>query len=239
MSRYLISLATYNERENLPIITEEIFAAAPDADVLVVDDNSPDGTGNWVEERLATEPRFKLIRRAGKLGLGSATLTAMRFAIDNGYDYLINMDADLSHPPRYLPALRAKAEEGFGVVIGSRYTPGGGIEGWKFYRHWMSRGINWYAQLLLGLKTRDNSGAFRCYRVELLKQLEPKSMISKGYSFQEEVLYRLRLLGADFAEVPIIFVDRQFGKSKINKKEILAALWLIFRIGVIRNCQFY
>ena len=160
MPRYLISLVTYNERENLPIMLEEIFQVAPDVDVLVVDDNSPDGTGDWAAEYQERDPRLKLIRRSGKLGLGTATLAAMRYAIENGYDYLLNLDADLSHPPRYIPALRAKAEEGFDVVIGSRYVAGGGIEGWPFYRRVMSRCINFYAQLLLGLKSKDNSGSF-------------------------------------------------------------------------------
>ena len=239
MSRFLISLATYNERENLPLITKEIFEYAPDVDILVVDDNSPDGTGDWVAEQMKSESRLKLLRRAGKLGLGTATLAAMNYAIENGYDYLLNMDADLSHPPKYIPSIREKAEEGgsdgnagYDVVIGSRYVPGGGVEGWPFYRRFMSRGINFYAKLFLGLKTKDNSGAFRCYRVELLKKLDQSAIVSKGYSFQEEVLYRLRKLGATFAEVPIIFVDRRFGTSKINKKETITALWLLFRIGI-------
>ena len=234
MSRYLISLATYNERENLPLITKEIFEFAPDVDILVVDDNSPDGTGDWVAEQMISEPRLKLLRRSGKLGLGTATLAAMNYAIESDYDFLLNMDADLSHPPKYLPAIREKTEEGTGydVVIGSRYVPGGGVEGWPFYRRFMSRGINLYAKIFLGLKTKDNSGAFRCYRVELLKKLDQSSIISKGYSFQEEILYRLRKLGATFAEVPIIFVDRRFGSSKINKKETVTALWLLFRIGI-------
>lgn len=231
MSRFLISLATYNERENLPLITEEIFAVAPDVDILVVDDNSPDGTGDWVAERLDTEPRFHLIRRSGKLGLGTATLAAMQYAVENEYDFLLNMDADLSHPPRSIPSIREKAAEGFDVVIGSRYVPGGGVEGWPLYRRLMSWGINFYARSLLGLKTRDNSGAFRCYRVELLKKLDPDMVVSKGYSFQEEILYRLRNLGATFAEVPITFADRRFGSSKINKREAISALWLLLLIA--------
>ncbi|MDR1964789.1 MAG: polyprenol monophosphomannose synthase [Planctomycetaceae bacterium] len=233
MSHFLISLATYNERENLPLITREIFEVAPDADILVIDDNSPDGSGDWVAEQMQTEPRLKLLRRPGKLGLGTATLAAMQYAIENGYDFLLNMDADLSHPPRYIPAIRTKTEEsGADIVIGSRYVSGGGVEGWPFYRQLMSRSINFYAKIFLGLKTKDNSGAFRCYRVGLLKKLKTETIISKGYSFQEEILYRLRKLGATFAEVPIIFVDRRFGSSKINHKETLTALWILFRIGI-------
>jgi dolichol-phosphate mannosyltransferase len=235
MSHFLISLATYNERENLPLITREIFEIAPDVDILVIDDNSPDGTGDWVAEQVKREPRLKLLRRSGKLGLGTATLAAMKYAIENQYDFLLNMDADLSHPPRYLSAIRSKAEEKdkkFDVVIGSRYILGGGVEGWPWYRQLMSRCINLYAKIFLGLKTKDNSGAFRCYRVDLLKKLDETKIISKGYSFQEEILYRLKKLGATFAEVPIIFVDRRFGSSKINQKETLNALWILFRIGI-------
>ena len=232
MPRILISLATYNERENLPLITKEIFDTVPEVDVLVIDDNSPDGTGDWVAEQMEEESRLKLLRRSGKLGLGTAVLAGMRYAVENGYDYLINMDADLSHQPKYLPSMIEKAEEGYDVVIGSRYVSGGGVEGWPFYRQLMSRSINCYARLFLCLKTKDNSGSYRCYRTSLLEKLDGDSVISRGYSFMEEILYRLRKLGATFAEVPIVFVDRRFGSSKINKKETLAALWILFRLGV-------
>jgi len=230
--RFLISLATYNERENLPTLMAQIFEFAPDADILVVDDSSPDGTADWVEEQMQSDSRFKLLKRAGKLGLGSAVLATMDYAVQNGYDFLINMDADLSHPPRFLPAIRSKAEEGFDVVIGSRYVPGGKIEGWSLTRHLMSRAINIYARCLLGLKTRDNSGSYRCYRVTLLRQLDPKSVLSRGYSFFEEILFRLRKLGGTFAEVPITFEERRVGQSKLNVKEIFVALWVLLRIGI-------
>ena len=233
-TRFLIALATYNELENLPILTTQIFEFAPDADILVVDDSSPDGTGDWVEEQMQSDSRFKLIKRTGKLGLGTAVLAAVDYAVQNGYEFLINMDADLSHPPRFLPAIRTKAEEGFDVVIGSRYVPGGNIEGWTLSRRWMSRGINFYARCLLGLKTRDNSGSFRCYRTTLLRQLEPKSILSRGYSFFEEILFRLRRLGGTFAEVPITFEERRMGTSKLNVKEIFIALWLLLRVGIFK-----
>ena len=231
---YLISLATYNERENLPTLTEQIAAVMPYADILIVDDASPDGTADWVEEQMQYDDRFKLIKRSGKLGLGTAILATMDYAIQHDYDFIINMDADLSHPPRFLPAIKSKADEGFDVVIGSRYVPGGRIEGWPLSRHLMSRCINIYARWLLGLKTRDNSGSFRCYRVALLKRLEPQSILSRGYSFFEEILYRLRQLGGTFAEVPITFEERRIGQSKLNVKEIFIALWLILRIGLWR-----
>ena len=233
--RFLISLATYNELENLPILTAQIFEFAPDADVLVIDDSSPDGTADWVEEQMRSDSRYKLIKRPGKLGLGTAVLAAMDYAVQHGYDFLITMDADLSHPPRFLPAIRSKAEEGFDVVIGSRYVPGGTIEGWPLSRRLMSRAINLYARCLLGLKTRDNSGSFRCYRTTLLRQLEPKPIRSRGYSFFEEILFRLCKLDGTFAEVPITFEERRMGESKLNIKEIFVALWLLLRIGIFRT----
>ena len=233
--RFLISLATYNERENLPILASQIREFASDSDILVIDDSSPDGTADWVEEQMQNDSHFKLIKRSGKQGLGTAVLAAMDYAIRHDYDFIINMDADLSHPARFLPAIMSKAEEGIDVVIGSRYVSGGKIEGWTWYRHGMSRSINIYARWLLGLKTRDNSGAFRCYRVALLKRLDFKSIISRGYSFFEEILFRLRKLGATFSEVPITFEERQAGQSKLNVKEIFIALWLLLRIGVTRR----
>ena len=235
MSKTLISLATYNERESLPILVEEIFWFAPDVDILVVDDNSPDGTGDWVAGQMVQESRLKLIRRSGKLGLGTATLAAMRYAMEHDYIFLLNMDADLSHSPQSLAAIRAKAEEGFDVVIGSRYISGGRIEGGPLLRRLMSRGINLYAKLLLGLKTQDNSGSFRCYRTEILKTLDPDKIISQGYSFLEEVLFRLRQAGATFAEVPITFTDRRYGTSKINTKEALRALGILLRLALNRR----
>ena len=238
-SRFLISLATYNERDNLPVLTTQIFEFAPEADILVVDDSSPDGTAEWVEEQMRRDVRFKLLKRAGKLGLGSAVIAAMEYAVQNGYDYLVNMDADLSHPPRFLPAIQTKAKEGFDVVIGSRYVPGGKIEGWSLTRRLMSRAINIYARCLLGLKTRDNSGSYRCYRVTLLSRFDTKSILSQGYSFFEEILYRIRRLGGTFAEVPITFVERQAGQSKLNVKEIVVALWMLLWIGVRERLLYY
>jgi len=233
--RLLISLATYNERENLPILTAQIVEYVPDADILIVDDGSPDGTADWVEEQMQSDVRFKLIKRSGKQGLGTAILAAMNYAIQNEYDYIINMDADLSHPARFLPAIRSKAEENFDVVIGSRYVPGGNVIGWSWRRHLMSRAINMYARMLLGLKTRDNSGSFRCYRTALLQRLDFDVIVSRGYSFFEEILYRLRHLGGTFAEVPITFEERRLGQSKLNVKEIAIALWLLFWLGLTRK----
>jgi dolichol-phosphate mannosyltransferase len=234
--RTLVTIATYNEIENLPRLVDEISQFVPDADILVVDDNSPDGTGRWCDERSVDDRRVHCLHRSGKLGLGTATVAGMQYAIEHGYDYVLNMDADFSHPPRYLPDLLAGMQPSDGppvdVMIGSRYVAGGGIEGWPLRRHLMSRGVNLYARCLLGLKAKDCSGAMRCYRTELLKRLDFNQIRSRGYSFQEEILWHLKRLGARFGESPIVFVERQRGLSKINSREALAALWIIFALGM-------
>jgi dolichol-phosphate mannosyltransferase len=234
--RTLVTIATYNEIENLPRLVEEIWQVAPLADILVIDDNSPDGTGKWCDERAASEPRLKCVHRAGKLGLGTATIAGMQYAIEHGYDYVLNMDADFSHHPRYVPAILAAMGdangEKFDVSIGSRYCPGGGTKDWPFKRRLMSWGVNTYARCLLGLQARDTSGAFRCYRVSMLKKLDFSRIKSRGYSFQEEILWRLKRVGARMSETPIVFADRELGQSKINKQEAVNALAIILRLGV-------
>jgi len=232
----LITVATYNEIENLPLLVEAIFRHAPPCDLLIVDDNSPDGTGRWCDDQAAREPRLKCLHRSGKLGLGTAIIAAMHYAIDHGYDYLLNLDADFSHDPNRLPALVAgmepPGEPPRDVMIGSRYVPGGKIEGWPLVRHLMSRGVNVYARVLLGLKPRDVSGGYRCYRTAMLKKIDLNSIRSRGYSFQEEILWRLKRVGANFGETPITFIDRQRGASKINRGEAWQALRILMALGV-------
>jgi len=235
-ARVLVAVATYNEIENLPGLVKEIFAALPQADLLVVDDNSPDGTGGWCDQKAAEDPRLRCLHREGKLGLGTAILAAMDYATREGYDFLLTMDADFSHPPRYLPDLlrgmNPPEGEPMDVMIGSRYVSGGGAEGWPLSRHLMSRAVNTYARWMLGLPARDCSGNFRCYRTSILRLLDPGAVRSRGYSFQEEILWHLKRLGARFAETPIVFVDRRYGTSKIDMREAVSALWIIFRLGV-------
>jgi len=230
----LVTVATYNERENLPTLVEAIWSELPEAEILVIDDNSPDGTGQWVDERASGEPRLHCLHRSGKLGLGSAIIAGMRYAVEHGYPYCLNMDADLSHDPRYLKALLAgmQQEPPVDVMIGSRYAPGGGIRGWPWVRHFMSRGVNLYTRILLGLKPRDCSGAYRGYRTELLARVDFDRVRSRGYSFQEEILWRLKRQGARMAETPIVFENRREGQSKINSAEALSALWIILVLGL-------
>ena len=234
----LVTTATYNEIDNLPELVSEVLAHAPDCDILVVDDNSPDGTGQWCDDYRSEDSRLHCLHREGKLGLGTAILDAMRYAINRDYKYVLNLDADFSHPPQNIPDLLAGMDPSdrpaVDVMIGSRYVPGGGIEGWPLSRHLMSRAVNAYARTLLTLSPKDCSGGFRCYRVALLKQLDLDAVRSRGYSFQEEILWRLKRLGARFGESPITFVNRQKGASKINRSEAFEALWLLLVLG-LRN----
>jgi dolichol-phosphate mannosyltransferase len=230
--RLLVTLCTYNERDNLPALIPEIWRYAPQADILVIDDNSPDGTGAVADEWAVRDPRVHVLHRPGKLGLGTATLAGFRYAIEHDYTLLLNLDADFSHHPRHIPAL-LECMRRADVAIGSRYVAGGGVVGWGLRRKLMSRGINGYARLLLRLKTRDNSGAYRCFRVARLRELDLEAVISRGYAVQEEILYRCRRIGCTFAETPITFDDRRYGQSKINAREALAALVIILRLGLL------
>ncbi len=236
----LVIIATYNEIENLPGLTDQIFRHAPHVELLVVDDNSPDGTGRWCDDRAARDARFQVIHRSGKLGLGTATVCGLQRAIDRDFEFAVVMDADFSHPPESVPALlAAMAGDGQGgpvdVMVGSRYVPGGVIRGWPWYRRVMSRLINTYARWMLGLSVRDCSGSFRCYRIERLRQIDFSQMRSRGYSYLEELLWMLKRAGARIEEMPITFVDRQQGQTKINTREALTALWLLLRLGIANH----
>jgi dolichol-phosphate mannosyltransferase len=229
--RTLVSIATYNERDNLAPLLAEIHKAAPDADMLVIDDNSPDGTGRLADELAAANPRLHVLHRPGKLGLGTAILDGMRFALEHGYDLFVNMDADFSHHPRYLPAVLAGMDR-HDVMIGSRYVPGGGSENWPLSRRLMSRGINTLVSVLMRIPARDCSGSYRCYRVAKLREAGLDRVISRGYSFQQEVLYRCRKVGCKIGETPIIFENRRAGKSKVNGREAVRSLATILYIGL-------
>jgi dolichol-phosphate mannosyltransferase len=226
----LVALATYNEIENLPTLVAAIRTHLSDADVLVVDDNSPDGTGRWCDEFAATAPWFSVIHRAGKLGLGSATWTAMQAAIDRGSDVVVTLDADWSHPPEALPSLVA-ATANADVVIGSRYCPGGSIEGWPWTRRLVSRLMNRATRLALGLPVRDSSGACRAYRVEVLRQVDFSKLTAHGYAYLEEILWELARRGARFAEVPIAFTERRAGASKVHLGEAVGKARLLARLA--------
>ena len=228
--RILVSVATYNERDNLPPLVQEIHKVLPDADVLVIDDNSPDGTGKLADELAAADPKLRVVHRAGKLGLGTAILAGMHYAMDQGYDFLVNMDADFSHHPRYLPAIMAGMNR-HDVMIGSRYVEGGGVANWPLSRRIMSWGVGTVVRLLMRIPARDTSGAYRCYRVAKLRETALDRLQSRGYSFQQEVLYRCRKAGCCIGETPILFENRRAGASKVNPKEAARSMALILWIG--------
>jgi dolichol-phosphate mannosyltransferase len=213
--RAVVCLPTYNERENLDAIVTAILAAAPEVDVLVIDDRSPDGTGDLADAFAARDPRVKVLHRAGKQGLGKAYLAGFAWALERGYGLVLEMDADFSHDPRHLPALLAKAGEA-DLVLGSRYVPGGGTVNWGLGRRLLSRGGSLYARTILGVGIRDLTGGFKCFRREVLEAIDLPTVRSQGYAFQVELTYRAVLAGFDVVEVPIVFRDRQLGRSKMS-----------------------
>lgn len=239
-TKTLICLATYNERENLPRLVPRILDVAPDADVLVVDDNSPDGTGDWCDEFAQSNSsdsrgsHLLCIHRSGKLGLGTAAIEGIRFAIENEYELLVNLDADLSHSPEQIPDLIAALNEHTAdVAVGTRYAEGGGIEGWPWRRRMSSRIVNWLARIGLGLNLPDCSGSFRCYRVDTLRRLNIEDQLTAvGYSFYEEILLRLAQHSAKFVEVPITFVEREHGVTKLGYAEAIQSGMHVLRLAL-------
>jgi dolichol-phosphate mannosyltransferase len=229
--RILVSLATYNERDNLEPLIREIRQAVPAADVLVIDDNSPDGTGDLADRLAVDDPHVRVMHRAGKLGLGTAILAGMRYAIDENYDYLVNMDADFSHHPRYLPAIVGGMSRN-DVMIGSRYVKGGGTMNWPLSRRVMSTGVGLMVRMLMRIPARDTSGAYRCYRVSKLREAHLERVRSRGYSFQQEVLYRCRKAGCKIGETPILFENRRAGSSKVNPREAARSMAMIVGLGL-------
>ena len=229
----LVAFATYNEIENLPSLVAAIREHVPDADVLVIDDNSPDGTGRWCDEEAARSPWFSVIHRPSKLGLGSASWTAMQTAIDRGYDWLFTIDADWSHPPEALSRMFAAIDEA-DVIIGSRYVSGGSIKGWPAARRLISAGMNLATRLALDLPLRDASGACRLYRVAMLRQVDFAQLAATGYAYLEEIAWQLLQRGARFAEVPIAFTDRRAGASKIHAGEAWGKAKVLMRLAAQR-----
>lgn len=230
VGRLLVSLATYNECANLGPLIEAIHGVMPTADVLVIDDASPDGTGKLADQLAANDQRVRVLHRPGKLGLGTATLEAMRFAMNQEYDLLLNMDADFSHHPRHLPALLAGMER-HDVMIGSRYVPGGGVANWPWTRRLLSWAVNTFVRIALRIPAFDTSGAYRCYRVALLRRTRLDHLLSRGYSFQEEVLFRCHQADGRIGETPIMFENRRAGTSKVNMGEAVRSLTILALLG--------
>jgi len=225
----VVVVPTYNEIENVDALLEALLALPGEVHVLVVDDNSPDGTGERVDGWTRKEPRVGVIHRPGKLGLGTAYKAGFARALAEGFEAIIEMDADFSHRPSYVPDLLAKARD-FDLVIGSRYIPGGGTSGWGPHRRLLSEGANVFARGMLGLTVRDCTAGFRCYTAEALRRIDFSSVLAEGYSFQVEMLVRVLKSGGRVAEIPIIFEERRHGKSKISRAEVFRAIGTVLRL---------
>jgi dolichol-phosphate mannosyltransferase len=225
-----VVLPTYDERDNLERLVRAVRAAlagpAPDHTILVVDDSSPDGTGELADRLAQDDPHLKVLHRPRKEGLGQAYLAGFEQALLAGAELILEMDADFSHDPSYLPRMIEAAAEA-DLVLGSRYVPGGGIRNWGRLRSFVSRGGCWYARTVLGLPIRDLTGGFKCFRREVLEAVELSRIRSQGYAFQVELTYRALQLGFRVKEIPIVFTDRRVGQSKMSRRIVLEAMWMI------------
>jgi glycosyltransferase involved in cell wall biosynthesis len=228
-----VIIPTYNEKDNITELVKRILALKISAQVIVVDDNSPDGTGQIADDLSKQNARVSVIHRAGKLGLGTAYVAGFKKGLAEGADRLITMDADFSHDPSYIPALVALADH-YHITIGSRYVPQGGVVNWEWQRRFMSWGANAFARAALGLKANDCTAGFRCYHREVLLNIDLDRIFSNGYSFLVEMLFRCQRQGYRVGEIPIIFANRERGQSKISHHEIYKAMYTVTRLAVTR-----
>jgi dolichol-phosphate mannosyltransferase len=231
----LVVVPTYNEALNIERLLAEILSQGPQFDVLVVDDNSPDGTGDQVAALAAQTRRVQLLRRAGKLGLGTAYVAGFKEGLRQGYRYLCEMDADFSHQPLYLPVLLTVAERAADVALGSRNVPGGHVENWSWKRKLISRGGSLYARTILGMPVRDCTGGFKCFRAQVLRQIDLDSIASSGYAFQVEMNYRCHQAGFRIHELPIVFPDRVAGQSKMSQRIVWEAAAMVLKLRLAPN----
>ncbi len=224
-----VIVPTYNEKENIGDLVQRLLDLPVNARVIVVDDNSPDGTGQIADELAKQSSRVRVIHRAGKLGLGTAYIAGFKKALAEGADRLITMDADFSHDPSYIPALVALADY-YHITIGSRYIPEGGVKNWELRRRFLSWGANAFARTVLGLKANDCTAGFRCYHREVLLTIDLEQIFSNGYSFLVEMLFKCQRVGYTVGEIPIIFANRERGASKISQREIYKAMYTVARL---------
>jgi dolichol-phosphate mannosyltransferase len=230
-----VIVPTYNERENIESLVTQLLALPTGVRVIVVDDNSPDGTGA-IADRLAAESNGQvgIIHRVGKLGLGTAYIAGFKRVLDEGADLICTMDADFSHNPRYIPDMVDKIGQGYDLVIGSRYVRHGGTVGCTLPRKLLSWGANAFARTMLGLRAHDTTAGFRCYRSEVLASMDLEEIKASGYSFLIEMLHRVQRRGWRVGEVPIIFENRRLGASKISQDEIIRAMGTVLRLSWAR-----
>jgi dolichol-phosphate mannosyltransferase len=223
----LVIVPTYNEQENLPQLVPAVLGQGEHFHLLVVDDNSPDGTGALADELASAEPRIHVLHRPGKSGLGKAYLAGFRWALDHGYDLVFEMDADFSHDPKFLPTFLSAIEQA-DLVLGSRYKSGVNVINWPISRLLLSLGANQYARWVTGLPLSDSTGGFKCFRRQVLEAIPLEKVKSNGYAFQIEMSYRAFRKGFRLLEVPIIFTDRVEGHSKMSRRIVLEAVWMVW-----------
>ncbi len=226
----LIVTPTYNERDNLAAFVEATLRVAPGADMLIVDDGSPDGTGELADQLAAADPRIRVMHRPGKLGLGTAYVQAFKQGLAADYKYFFEMDADLSHDPVYLPAFLAALEGGADVAVGSRNVQGGGVEGWGLGRTVLSKGGSLYSRVILGVDVHDLTTGYKGFTRHALEVIDLPGVRSEGYSFQIETTYRAIRRGLTVAEVPIVFVDRRAGDSKMSRRIFVEAIGMVWKL---------
>jgi dolichol-phosphate mannosyltransferase len=226
----LIVTPTYDERENLPVFIDAVLRVAPAAHILVVDDASPDGTGALADEIARRDPRVSVMHRPAKLGLGTAYVEAFQRGLKDDYRYFFEMDTDLSHDPQYLPAFFRALDAGADVVVGSRNVEGGGVEGWGLGRHVLSKGGSLYSRFVLGVDVKDLTTGYKAFARRALEAIELESVHSSGYSFQIEMTFRALRAGLKIVEVPIVFVDRRAGHSKMDRRIFLEAVGVVWKL---------
>ncbi len=236
LGRILVIVPTYNERDALPLIVERIRAAVPEADVLVADDNSPDGTGAIADSLAEADPKVRVMHRHGKEGLGAAYIAGFTWGLQNNYDVLVEMDADGSHQPEQLPRLLDALRDA-DLVLGSRWVPGGGTQNWSKGREVLSRGGNIYTRAMLGVPIHDATGGYRAFRADTLRNLDLHTVASQGYCFQVDLAWRTVQRGMTVKEVPITFVERSVGDSKMSRAIVAEALWRVTQWGVAERAK--
>ena len=229
----LIISPTYNEGKNISDLIKKLRNAVPNSHILIIDDNSPDGTGELVKEIMTKEPNIFLIEREGKLGLGTAYCTGFKWALEKGYDKIVQIDADLSHNPDDIPKL-LEASEKYDLILGSRYKTGVNVVHWPMRRLLLSYFANIYAKILTGLPVKDATGGFKCYRKKVLESIDLNKINSEGYSFQIETTFLAWRKGFSICEIPIIFNDRTVGQSKMTRKIIYEAVWVVLKLRLKR-----
>ena len=231
MEKALVIIPTYNERDNIGKVLEPVLGTNERIEVLIIDDNSPDGTGELADSLAASNPRIHVLHRQGKLGLGSAYREGFRYALEHDYELVFEMDADFSHDPRYLPDFFEAVKDN-DLVIGSRYVSGVNVVNWPMRRLLLSYGASFYTRAITGMPIRDPTGGFKCFRRKVLESLDLNRISSDGYSFQIEVNFKVWRKKFRIKEIPIVFVDRHSGTSKMSRKIVFEAVWMVWWLKI-------